>query len=482
MFLALPALLMSLGSVVAQPEFPTCTRWQECQQLALDAAEREYFETFHTLAWRAVQTGKPNDPDLMFMLARAQSLSGRPDDALVMLTRLADRGIVHPEVETLNDFSRMRTMAGWPKLLERMHSTASAAPPSPAPPPTAAPASPAPPPAAPPPPARASKRPAVPAPPSARVSKSPAAPAAPSASRLSNDAGEAPPAAVPLEGIIPLPSTVGPPVAMAYDRVSSRLIVADDSTGTLKVVSEVSGNEVDLVSRGWGGGYHSNALVIDSKRGDLWVVGTRIGEASGSVVHRVQLISGRLLYSVPLSEDSGASRFAAVALASSSVFVLDAEGGRIFELPAGAKALRLRTAVAERDLTGITLASETVAYVAHSGGILRIDLATKKSESVKGSAGLALGGIDWIGYFENSLLAVQRRPDGSMAAVRFRFDRRGRTLTAVDTFGAAAATGAALLGDTFFFVSPVPEGTAVARVNLRAAPKASKTAKPGKRR
>ena len=269
---------------------------------------------------------------------------------------------------------------------------------------------------------------------------------------------------------------------MAYDKVSSRLIVADDSTGTLKVVSEVSGNEVSLVSRGWGGGYHSNALVIDSKRGDLWVVGTRIDKRRESVVHRLQLISGRILYSVPLAEDAGDSRFAAVALGSSSVFVLDAEAGRIFELRDGAKTLRLRASVQQRDLTGLTLAGDTVAYVAHGGGLLRIDLATKRSESVTGSPGLALNGIEWIGYFENSLLALQRRPDGAMAAVRFRLDRRGRTLTAVETLGTAAAGGAAVFGDTFFFVSASPEGTVVARVNLRARPQASRTAKPGKRR
>ena len=50
---------------------------------------------FHDLAWRAVQKGKPNDPDLMLLLARAQSLSGRPGDALVMLGRIVDLGAVH---------------------------------------------------------------------------------------------------------------------------------------------------------------------------------------------------------------------------------------------------------------------------------------------------------------------------------------------------------------------------------------------------
>jgi hypothetical protein len=272
---------------------------------------------------------------------------------------------------------------------------------------------------------------------------------------------------VSIESAIAIPPAVGTPLAMAYDKVSARLIIADDSTGTLKVLSELSGNTVDLVSAGWGGGYRTNALVIDSKRGDLWVAGTRIGGAPESVVHRVQLISGRLLYTVPSPEDSGATRFAAVALSSASVFVLDAEGGRIYEISGAAKTLRLRTGIKEPDLRGLTLASDTVAYVAHAGGILRVDLASRRSTRVSGAKGIALDGIEWIGYFDNSLLAVQRRPDGALAAMRFRFDSRGRTITAIDTYGAAAAAGAAILGDTFFFVSASPGGTAVARVKLR---------------
>ena len=58
MLLALSALLMSLGALPApQTEPAACTRWKDCQQLALDAAGREDFETFHSLAWRAVQSG-----------------------------------------------------------------------------------------------------------------------------------------------------------------------------------------------------------------------------------------------------------------------------------------------------------------------------------------------------------------------------------------------------------------------------------------
>ncbi|HEX8028517.1 MAG TPA: hypothetical protein VF491_08650, partial [Vicinamibacterales bacterium] len=383
MLLALPALLMGLSSLVAAQAEPTCTQWRQCQQLALDAAAREEFETFHSLAWRAVQTGAPNDPNLMFMLARAQVLSGRPDDSLVMLGRLADRGFPHPEVEALDDFRRVREMPGWPNLLEKMYRIASA-PPSPVPPSRAA---------APTAPVVTFPKPSA-APTVAPARKGPTPPALPAASSSAAEPAEISPMVVPFALVVPVPAAVAGPVAMGYDKVSERFIIADDPSGTLKVVSELSGRSVDLVGPGLGGGYRITALVIDSKRGDLWVAGNRMGDGPESIVQRLQLISGRLLYNVPSAKDLGATRFASVALSAANVFVLDAEGGRIFELDGAARALRLRTTVSQHNLTSLTLASETVAYVAHAGGILRVDLATKRSESVVGPSGIALDGIE----------------------------------------------------------------------------------------
>src|SRR5262245_32821210 len=261
MLRALPALLMILGSLPApQAEPAACTRSKDCQQLALDAAAREDFETFHSLAWRALQTGPPNDADLMFLLARAQTLSGRPDDALVMLGRLLDRGIAHPEVETLDDFRRVRNLPGWPSLLGRMHGVAS--------------------------PAGAAATVAAPAT-SGSKATAPVASSPASASIASRGAAKA---SEPIAGRIPVPPAVTAPIAMAYDEVSGRVVIADEASDTLKVLSELSGNAVDLVSRGWGGGYHTTALAIDATRGDLWVVGTRTGAGRPeSVVHRVQL-------------------------------------------------------------------------------------------------------------------------------------------------------------------------------------------------
>ena len=91
-----------------------CGDATSCRQAALDAQSRSDFELFHDLAWRAVQKGPRNDPELMTLLARAQSLSGRPGDALVMLRRLAQLGAT---VDVGNDdFERVRALPAWPEL------------------------------------------------------------------------------------------------------------------------------------------------------------------------------------------------------------------------------------------------------------------------------------------------------------------------------------------------------------------------------
>ena len=87
-----------------------CSDVADCRTQALAARAAGDYERFHDLAWRAVQKGKPNDPELMYLVARAQSLSGLPDDALVMLGRLADRGAV-ADAETNPDFARVRAMS-----------------------------------------------------------------------------------------------------------------------------------------------------------------------------------------------------------------------------------------------------------------------------------------------------------------------------------------------------------------------------------
>ena len=115
-------LLLVLSAVAGQdvPPKPECRAWQECRQLAIDAAAQQDFEGFHDLAWRAVQLGPKNDPALMYLLARAQSLSGRPADAIVMLERLQGMGAPIADAVTSDDFRRVRALPRWPDIAAKI--------------------------------------------------------------------------------------------------------------------------------------------------------------------------------------------------------------------------------------------------------------------------------------------------------------------------------------------------------------------------
>ena len=112
--MTLIVLILMLSIVAAGPPSAAqdCREWRECRQLALDAAARQDYSAFHDLAWRTLQAGPKNDPALMTMLARAQSLSGRPHDALVMLQRLAAMGVV----DRCRDERRLQRRARAPGL------------------------------------------------------------------------------------------------------------------------------------------------------------------------------------------------------------------------------------------------------------------------------------------------------------------------------------------------------------------------------
>ena len=90
---ALCFLLIAVIGVPAsarQIDRPECAAAEQCVQLTLDAMVRRDYEAAHTLAWRVVQLRPKNDPAAMTLLARTQSLSGRMDDAFVMLRRLTE--------------------------------------------------------------------------------------------------------------------------------------------------------------------------------------------------------------------------------------------------------------------------------------------------------------------------------------------------------------------------------------------------------
>ena len=264
------------------------------------------FETFHDLAWAAYREGKRNDTELMLLVARAQSLSGRPGDALVMLERIAALGGA-TDATTSEDFARVRALPRWTEVAERL----SVALPVTEPASASAKAStsakatvdkPVDKPSAPAPPAKA-PAPSAPAP--APSTKAPA----PSASA---------PALSPKE---PLSfTTVLTPGALAYDAVSRRFIIADGRARRVAVVDEHTGQVATLVGEQGALG-EIRGITIDPRRGDLWVA--TLGD-EGASLHRMQLISGRMLQTVSLSIEDPVVAMAHVRAAG--LIVADAKG------------------------------------------------------------------------------------------------------------------------------------------------------------
>src|SRR5262245_56482875 len=91
------AILLSLVAAVSpagsQPQPADCATSQACREAVEAAITAGTFDRALDLAWRAVQKGPKDDPALMFLLARAEARAGRPQDALVMVRRLAERGV-----------------------------------------------------------------------------------------------------------------------------------------------------------------------------------------------------------------------------------------------------------------------------------------------------------------------------------------------------------------------------------------------------
>lgn len=226
-----------------------CADWRECRQMAQAAAERGDYERFHDLAWRAVQLGPARDTSLMSLLARAQALSDRPHDALVMIDRLAEVGVV-VDADTSDDFARTRQLPGWPAVrarLEAVRQASSVTPPAAAPPPA----------------------------PRAGTTTSAAA-ASPTAASL------AAASASPTEAVTfsTRPFTPG---GIAYDAVSARFLFADRSARKLFVVSEQSNRASDFVRADSAGFQDIAGIEIDAGRGDLWVASTAPAAGAGTL-------------------------------------------------------------------------------------------------------------------------------------------------------------------------------------------------------
>ena len=408
------ASLVLLVSVFQSPRDDGCTEWHDCRQLALAAAERGDYQTFHDLAWRAVQTGPPNDPALMYLLARAQALSGRPHDALIMLERLAGMG-VPSDAATNEEFSRTRQLPGWPEVAARIDRLV-----HPGSTPAAAPAAPA----------------AVGSP-TAVPSNAPSPASASEAVRFS------------AEGFAR--------AGLAYDAVSHRFLFGDRLGRKLIVVGEGSNHAIDFVRADSAGFHEISALEIDARRGDLWVTSVVPADGTGTL-HKLQLVSGRPLRAFSVSTDLKPVELVDLAVTpGGTVFVLDSASGQLLVLRAGGTSLERVMRIDAREPASLAVGGDDgVAYVAHRDGVSRIDLRARTATPVAAPSSVSLAHLERIRWRRQSLIAVQAGDDGVRRIIRLDLNATGRAVTAetrlegpVPTAGQAFVT---LSGDELVYL------------------------------
>ena len=420
------------------PARVTCQEWHECQRLALEAYARGEYERFHDLAWRSVQTGPARDPNLMYLLARAQSLSGRPHDALVMLGRLAAIGFVM-DAATDDDFRAVRQLRQWPELEAAMTRTTRPADVSPtkvARPPDASP-------------------PVVPA----NVLPTAVVP-------LPDISRPVFPAVPHVEEAVRIPGTILGSAGLAYDRVSSRFVVADAGLRKLMIIDERSRHLVDLVTSASAGFYDITGLEIDPSRGDLWVVSaepaaTSDERAGASALHRLQLVSGRPLDRIPIPNDLRPCRLGDVAVThDGSVLVLDTMGSRLLRFRPAAHTLTPVARLHLQSPTSVAVAGERVVYVAHAAGIARVDTVTGRVKPVSSSGDVSLIGFERIRWALDSLVGIQRLSDGTRRAVHVKIvDARAVGIDTIDTdLSATDHPVATVSGDEFYFLVHQTDG------------------------
>ena len=447
------AVCLSIQAPASSPQ-TECQDWQECRQQALDAAARHEYERFHDLAWRTVQKGPPRSPELMFLLARAQSLSGRPHDALVMLDRLAAAGFM-TTAATSPDFERVRSLPEWAGIRSQLAlawvridqlPTASGHPQSRS---------------------RGTGLPSSTFGQRVGVSTAPAAPVAPPApvapDALGVSVSNTPPIPPPLsvEEVLRLPSGSMTPAGLAHDGVSGRYVLADRTHRKLVIVDERAHHLVDLVDAASAGFNDITALVIDARRGDLWVVSGSEADgehAAASVLHRVQLISGRPLASWPLPKSFGPARFADVDVGDGdTVFVLDEIGRRIFPVSPRTGRFGTPLRVPFEGLTSLAIAGNRDAYVAHAAGIARVSLTGGPAVAVRSAPGVELKGFERVRWDSGRLVGIQKLTDGSHTPVRLRLTAAGTRVIAADIIETPSPiddpTTVAISGDSFYFVT-----------------------------
>lgn len=264
-----------------------------------------------------------------------------------------------------------------------------------------------------------------------------------------------------------LPAISVNPVGLAYDGASRRFVLGDGGDNKLIVADEVFNHVNDLIGAASGGFGRLGGVEIDARRGDLWV--TSSDGAGAASIHKLQLVSGRLLSQIDVPSDLQPAVLEDLAVADDGTLVLvDSRGARLFRVKTAGGRFERPLALKVTAPSSIAPANG-VTYVAHEGGLSVIDTSTGRVTSLDPPKGVSLSALHRIRWGRGGLFAIQG--DGEKARlVRIRLASSGRRVTAVDALdGNLQSIGTALTfsRDAVYYVALTDDGPSIRRVDAR---------------
>jgi hypothetical protein len=146
-------------------------------------------------------------------------------------------------------------------------------------------------------------------------------------------------------------------------------------------------------------------------------------------------------------------------LPNGDVYLTDSQAGAVYMVPAGGEGVvEILPPSTYTFPNGITRSDDgRRLFVAHGGGIDRIEIGTRKRTRLASPDSLNLGGIDGLAFYRNSLIAHQ--PSWFQRVVRLQLDPKQGRVTSWETIERhhprfAQPTTGEIAGDGYYYLSP----------------------------
>jgi hypothetical protein len=257
------------------------------------------------------------------------------------------------------------------------------------------------------------------------------------------------------------------PVGLAYDGASKRFVVGDADGNKLMVADEVFDHVNDLIGAASAGFGRLSAVEIDTRRGDLWVTSSDGNGASS--IHKLQLVSGRVLSQIPVPSELQPIVLSDFAVSDDGTLVLvDSQGARLLRVKSGGD--RFERPISLHVSTPSSIApANGMTYVAHADGLSVVDTASGRVTGIQAAKGVSLTNLRRIRWIRGGLVGIQGL-DTAGRLVRIRLNSNRHRATAVEPLDGelqSAGTALTISRDAAYYVANTAEGAAIRRVEIR---------------